>query len=280
MSFYDSSDALYGVGRYGLARYGVVAPTVSLVGVSATGFVRNLHLDIFEVDITEKIYGSASATGSVGSVTVNLVEKLDSVTSTASVGIVVPQVTVYVTSVEALVETNFVQVNLSEKLESVSAEFTVNAAGLDIRSINRVNIFGPDVFGQVGAPRVNIKEYILGVSAVGSSSPTRQKLVEKIQSVVATASAGVLTNSNLTRVSSVGIVASTNTVREHITERPTGQALNSSIGVLRFSNTKRLSTPRMVISVGKTTPTGIVFDFYGVRELYSPYRTILIPRAA
>ena len=37
MSFYDSSDAIYGSGQYGSASYGRVAPNISLTGVSATG---------------------------------------------------------------------------------------------------------------------------------------------------------------------------------------------------------------------------------------------------
>jgi len=33
MSFYDTADAIYGIGEYGAASYGVVTPNVSLTGV-------------------------------------------------------------------------------------------------------------------------------------------------------------------------------------------------------------------------------------------------------
>ena len=279
MSFYDSSDAIYGVGRYGLARYGVVAPVVLLTGVSATGLIREPHLDGFEIDIHEKVDGVA-ATGSAGSLTLHVVEKLDSAPSTGFVGTVTPVVTVFVTGVEAFEGFSGVQVNVSEILGSVSAEFTVNAAGLDIRSINRVDIFGPDVFGQVGTPQVDIKEFVSGVSATGSVSTTRQNLAKTPQGVSATGSVGTLTHSNLTRIVSVGLTGSVNSVKENVREPIVGQTITSGIGTISHSNTKKLETPRLVASAGSTTETGVNFDFYAVRELYSHRRTILIPRAA
>ena len=69
MSFYDSSDAIYGSGRYGSASYGRVAPNVSLTGVSATGAIESVSAGGFEVDISERLL-SVSATGNINTVTV------------------------------------------------------------------------------------------------------------------------------------------------------------------------------------------------------------------
>ena len=279
MSFYDSSDAFYGVGRYGSARYGVVTPTVLLTGVSATGLTRELHLDGFEIDIHEIVHGVA-ATGSVGSLTLHVVEKLNSTPATTSVGTVVPVVTVFVASVEAYEGINGVQVNVSEVLEPVSATFTINAAGLDIKSINRVDIFGPDVFGEVGTPEVQVREYISGVSATTSVSPTKQNLKKVPTGVSAQGLVGTLTHSNLIRVTSVTLIARVGATRENIVDRVVGQQLSSAIGSLTHSNTERLVSVGMVASVGIPSKTAVNFDFYAVRDLYSAQRTILIPRAA
>ena len=47
MSFFDSSDALYGTGRHGSARYGRVTPNVALSGVSATGAIETVSVGGF-----------------------------------------------------------------------------------------------------------------------------------------------------------------------------------------------------------------------------------------
>ena len=78
MSFYDSTDAIYGVARYGAASYGVASPNVSLTGVTATGSIQTVAVTGFEIDISEKV-GGVSATTTAGSVTVNVVEVLGSI---------------------------------------------------------------------------------------------------------------------------------------------------------------------------------------------------------
>jgi len=280
MSFYDSSDAIYGVARYGVARYGIVVPTVNLTGVSATIRVRSVDLDIFEVGVIEIVYGAADATGSVGSLTLNLVEKLESAPAVGSVGTPTPVVTVFVVPVDATTEINTVQVNVSEVLASISAEFSVNAGGLDVRSINRVDIFGADNFGQIGTPKPNVSEPVLGLTASVSISATRQNLSKTVNTSALVSYVGDVTHSNLTRVRSVSLVTSVGEVRENLRHYPPSQILSTGVGTLSISNTKTLSTPVLVISAGQTDETGVVFDFYAVRNLYSAKRTVLIPRAA
>ena len=280
MPFYDPTDAVYGFGVYGQARYGVVAPTVSLVGVSATGLVREPHLDSFEIDVTEKVYDGASATGGIGYLSLHVVERLESAPATASIGLVSPNIALLTGSVEAYEATGSVQVNLSEVLESVSATFTINAEGLSVRSINRVNISGPDVFGQIGTPEPQVREYVSGVSATVATSQTKQNLRKTLQGVSASSSVGVLTNSNSTRLTSSATLSGIGDTKENVVERVSGPQLVSGVGVPTHSITKRLSNVVMVSSIGDTSETGIIFNFEAVKDLYSRQRTITISRAA
>ena len=92
MAFYDSADALYGTGQYGAASYGIVSPNVSLTGVSASALTRTLHIDAFEVDITEPLYGPIALTGSIGTLEFANTVTLSGVASTGQIGTVSPNI--------------------------------------------------------------------------------------------------------------------------------------------------------------------------------------------
>jgi hypothetical protein len=129
MSFYESSDAIYGSGRYGSASYGRVSPNISLTGVNATGAIESVSAGGFEIDITERISTSVVATGSIGTVEPQVDENLNSVSSTGSIGTLVlhadSQLTL--TGVTATASVNEVEDQTTEKLGSVSATGAVQA---------------------------------------------------------------------------------------------------------------------------------------------------------
>jgi hypothetical protein len=81
MAFYDSGDAIYGTGAYGSASYGIVTPTVALTGVSGTALTRTVHINAFEIDITEPLYGPNALVGSIGTL-----EFANTVTPATTVG--------------------------------------------------------------------------------------------------------------------------------------------------------------------------------------------------
>lgn len=62
-----------------------VAANVSLEGVSAQIDTLDMSLDVFEIDVSELLL-SVEATGTINTVTVNLTEQLDSVSSTVLAG--------------------------------------------------------------------------------------------------------------------------------------------------------------------------------------------------
>jgi len=122
--------AIYGSGVYGSSEYGVINITVSISGVSATGTIASVVAGGFEVDVTERITIGVEGTGSVGSLTVNTAAGLTGVVGT----------------------------------------FTVNAAGLSIRSINRVPVAGSPMTGSIGTVSPNVDEPIAtGVEATGQA---------------------------------------------------------------------------------------------------------------
>ena len=95
MSFFDSSDAIYGTGQYGAASYGRVTGLVQLSSVSATAQVNGFQ-PVIGVQIA-----SVSATGQVGTVTTanDNTEFLSSVSATATAGSVTTALNTYVVTV-------------------------------------------------------------------------------------------------------------------------------------------------------------------------------------
>ena len=120
MSFYDSSDALYGTGRHGSARYGKVSPNVALSGVSATGAIETVSVGGFEIDISENLL-SVSATGAIGSVGVGNSATLTGVSATGSINTVKENVAEELGSVSATGAIGTIEPQVDEDLNSVSA---------------------------------------------------------------------------------------------------------------------------------------------------------------
>jgi len=279
MSFYDSSDALYGTGRHGAARYGKVAPNVSLTGVGATGAIETVSVGGFEIDISENLL-SVSATGSIGSLGVgvsetltgvsatgsintvkeNVAEELGSVTATGAVGTIEPQVDEDLNSVSATGAIGTLKVNVSETLASVSAtgaiatvEAKTSESLLSVTATFTIGTIKPNVsetvtavVGTVGAPSVTArsssKAGIVGLELTGSIAEPEATVDEALQSVAATISLGSINVGIIEKLSSVSSSA--------------------------------------VINLPVSNVSSIQFDYEAVKHRYNKRRTVLLPRAA
>ena len=283
MAFYSSTDALYGIAVYGSARYGIVEPVVSLTGVSAAANTRTLHLNVFEIDVTEPIYNAPSATGSVGGLTLHTTAGVSSVGLTGTVNSVGVGVSVPLTvSVEGTVSTNTVKENVTLKPEGFIATFTIDTTGLDIRSINRVPVTGAGMTGSVGTPEPKATENLLSVSATGYVNTVTVHISEKASSVSATGFINdALKFSNTHSIQSVSSNVTAGVISPNVNEPIAGTTLGTTyVNVVKANPTEKLVSTSATGRAGTVTTTAEVFDFNAVRDLYSRRRTIYIPRAA
>lgn len=184
MAFYDSGDAIYGTGAYGSASYGSVTPNVALTGVSGTALTRTLHINAFEVDITEPLYGPNALVGSVGTLEFANTVTLAGVSGTGQIGTVSPNIAFSIAGVSATGQANTLTENVTEKVTGVSATGVINGAGLDVRSINRVPVTGSPATGTIGTLSPNVDEPIpTGVEATGQIGTVSPNISESITGV-------------------------------------------------------------------------------------------------
>lgn len=200
MSFYDTSDAIFGTGTYGSASYGIVTPTVALTGVSGTGAVEPVAAGGFEVDISERLSG-VSATGSIGVISPNLDVSATGVSATGSVGTVEARPSEPVDSVSATGSIGTIAVNLSLTLTGVAGTGAIND-DLDIRSIKTAN-----ATGVVGTTAVNgnvnivvVIDQVTGVGATASLGSIDTKVKEPLNSVAGTSALGTITTTAVVTV--------------------------------------------------------------------------------
>ena len=113
----------------------------TLASVSSTGSIEPVSVGGFEVDVSENLL-SVSATGSVGSLTLNVSELLNSVTATGTITNVIPsgdanQTLVGVSASGAVEAVSFdgFEIDISEKVLSVSATGTVASVKTNITEI-------------------------------------------------------------------------------------------------------------------------------------------------
>ena len=95
MSFFDSSDAIFGSGQYGAASYGRASGIVQLSSVSATAQISAIN------PVITKTVTGVSATGQVGAATFanDTTELLSSVSATGAAGAVATALNTYVVTV-------------------------------------------------------------------------------------------------------------------------------------------------------------------------------------
>ena len=233
--------ALYGSGIYGLSDYGVINVTASVTGVSATALTRTLHINAFEVDITEPLYGPDAIVAST---------------------------------------TATISVNITEKVSGVVGTLTLNAAGLSIRSINRVPVTGSPMTGSIGTLSLNVDEPIApGVSATGQVGTVQVHTAAGLTGVVGTFSVNTVTitgtaNTTLTGVEGVGQIGE---VEDQPLERiATGVQGTGAIGTVALSNSFTVTGVVGTFSIGTVTATGVTFSF--VANDYDRKRVVYVPR--
>lgn len=278
MAFYDSSDALYGTGVYGSASYGVVTPNVTLTGVSGTALTRTVHINAFEVDVTEPLYGPNALTGSIGTLEFANTATLTGVAGTVQIGTVSPNISFEVTGVIAVAQIRNLAPNVTEKVTGVSATGSINGAGLSIRSINRVPVTVSGMTGSIGTLSPNVDESIaVGVQGTTALGSIQVNIAEKVSGVSATGGVGSLQHSNTVTLTGVEGVGQIGDVEDQPLERiVTGVQATGAIGTLTFSNAFTVASVQGTFGIGSVTATGVTFTF--VAADYSRQRTAYVER--
>lgn len=281
MAFYDTADALYGTGLYGSARYGRVTPVVQVTGVSATVNTRTIHLNVFEVDVTEPVYNAQAATGSVDNLTLHTTAGLSGVAGTPTIGTLSPNVDEPIGSVFAVASLGSVQINTTEILDSVSATFTIDTAGLTVKSVNYIAVTLPAVIGSIGTAEPKTLEALESVSATTAVNGVTVHLVEKLTGVVATGSIGSLEHSNTLTLTGVVGAGEVGQVGGGTSEEiATGVEATGYVNGVTVHVLEALEAATSTGDVGTLTITTTKFDFEAVKHLYSHRRAVIVPRAA
>lgn len=282
MAFYDTADALYGIGLYGSARYGSVAPDVQVTGVSATANTRNIHLNVFEVDVTEPIYNAPSVTGSVGSLTLNTTAGLSGVSSANLVGGPTTHITEDLVGVDASGLVSSVSVNVQKRVTGFVGTFTLNAEGLSVRSVNTVEVLGVVANAAIGTPEPQTLEALQSAEAVGSVGTVKPNVTTgTLTGVVTTGSIGSLEHSNtvtLTTATGLGQVGQVGVYIQIIIS--TGVEATGSVGTTVTNLVEKSEAATGVGQIGSPATTAVVFNFEAVKTLHSKRRTVIISRAA
>ena len=134
--------AVYGLGEYGKARYGIAFSIEAVTGVQATGSIAPVQINGFEIDIGENL-DSVSATGSIGSVQVDL--------------------TIPVTGVEGVGQQNSLVINAIQNLTGVAATGAVNGVGIG----NSARPSGVQATGFVNTLVEHVNEALNSVQGTG-----------------------------------------------------------------------------------------------------------------
>ena len=281
MAFYDSSDALYGIARYGSASYGIVEPVVQITGVSATGNVRTIHINAFEIDVTEPLYPASAIQGSIGSVTLHITEAVNSVSATTAVSAPKLNIAFGIDSVSATSAINVVEPQVTEKVDSVSATAVLHTAGLVVKSINYIEVTTDAMTGSIGSVEPKPTEALLSVSATGYVNGVQVNVAEVLNSVAGTGAVNTVTVHGVTAIT--GVVGTFTTPR--LEPQPTeiiftGVAATGAVSVPQVNLKVERHSVASTGSIGSLTTTGTVFDFEAVRTQYSRHRTVIIGRAA
>ena len=287
MAFYDTADAIYGSGTYGTASYGRVTPVISLTGVGATALTRTLHLDVFEVDITEPLYNAQGATGSVGSLTLNTAAGLTGVSATGSINTLGVGVDVTLSSVSATASTNTVTENTAAGLTGVVGTLGFNGSGISVRSVNTVSVSLNAITGSIGTVGLsNTKELtsILGSIPLGTIKVNVSELATGVSATGALTAGTVGISNKFTPDSVVGTIPDPSVqpnVKEEIQQNAvSGVSATVSVSAPKINITEVLVSIQNTGSIGDLGTTAIQFDFQAVASRYSRRRTVILPRVA
>lgn len=289
MAFYDTADAIYGTGLYGTARYDRVTPVVQVTGVSATANTRTIHLNVFEVDISEPIYNAQGATGSVGGLTLHTTAGVIGVSATGTANTLGVGVDVTLGSVSATVSTNTVFENLTLRPwtyddDNIPIVGTSSLGSITVKTINTISVLGVSASGLVN----NVQEVktTAGISSptvtlsLGTIKPNINKIVNSISASINTPSATAKNNSKIVSQDVVGTGQIGQVGGGPAEEIATGV---EAIGFVGSVTTHIVEKPEKAIGtgeIGEPTITAVVFNFQAVKNQYSRRRTVLVSRAA
>jgi len=278
----DSSDAIYGAGRYGSARYGIASP-------------------IYIVD-------GQRLTSAIGTVKVQVVEKSDSVRATLTLGTIAfvakANKTLAATHLDIALGTSsiFADANLeaeavtivsgpsdptleakaNQQAASVRATFTLGA--VSARSINTVPVNGVSLSTTSGSVKVNLRTFVSGArtsSAVGTVKVNLSKVVAfvRVTSATNTVTTGAKANTVLAFTRSSLTLGS---IKKQLNTKPVGVRVTATSNTvsLNAKANKTVTHTRMTSNTTASTATGVTFNYPAFSANYSPQRTIYIPRAA
>jgi len=227
------------------------------------------------------VYG-ASSYGAV-----NISRTLTGVAGTSALGTIEPKTSEALQSVSATGSVNTVKVNLAPNITGVVGTFTLNAAGLTVKSVNRVPVTQNALTGTIesvaaGGFEIDISERLGSVSATGSVGTLTVDLSEKLASVSATGAIGTLvvkatSSITLTGVSATGEV---NELEEKPTEKLGSVSATGTVNGVTANTGAGLTSVAMPGTIGNLTITAVQFDYQAVAHLYSKRRAVRVPRAA
>lgn len=285
MSFYGSTDALYGTGTFGSASYGVVAPTVSISGAAATGSVQSVAINGFEIDLSERL-GSVQANASVSTLGVGIKKTVDSVQATLTANSVGVGASETLGSVEAVTANNTVTVNVTEKPRGVIAsaflsDYALNLfTGITVRTINRINVSGVAATSSLGSIEAKTTEDLLSVSATGQIGSLGVSVTKEVSSTDATLHL-TAPKPNLTLVPTSVVATSALTPTVQQTNQPVeGVSATGQVNTIGISRVFQIGSVSSVTALNRPSATGFKFDYNAVRFQYSARRTVLVDRAA
>jgi len=218
---------------------------------------------------------------------VNVSRTLTGVAGTSALGTVEAKTSEALLSVSATGSVGSVQVNLAPNITGVVGTFTLNGAGLDVKSVNRVPVTQNALTGSIeavsaGGFEIDISESLGSVSATGAIGTVEAKTSEALLSVSATGSLGTLvlhaaSSLTLTGVSATGEV---NELEEKPTEELGSVSATGSVNGVSTNTGAGLTSVGITGTIDDPTITAVQFDFEAVAHLYSKRRAISVPRAA
>jgi len=218
---------------------------------------------------------------------VNVSRTLTGVAGTSALGTVEAKTSEALLSVSATGSIGSVQVNLAPNITGVVGTFTLNAAGLTVKSINRVPVTQSALTGSIeavsaGGFEIDISESLGSVSATGAIGTVEAKTSEALLSVSATGSLGTLvlhaaSSLTLTGVSATGEV---NELEEKPTEELGSVSATGAVNGVSTSTGAGLTSVGITSIIGDPSITAVQFDYEAVAHLYSKRRAISVPRAA
>jgi hypothetical protein len=218
---------------------------------------------------------------------VNVSRTLTGVAGTSALGTVEAKTSEALLSVSATGAVGSVQVNLAPNITGVVGTFTLNGAGLDVKSVNRVPVTQNALTGSIeavsaGGFEIDISESLGSVSATGAIGTVEAKTSEALLSVSATGSLGTLvlhaaSSLTLTGVSATGEV---NELEEKPTEELGSVSATGAVNGVSTSTGAGLTSVGITSIIGDPSITAVQFDYEAVAHLYSKRRAVSIPRAA